>query len=436
MAGSGTILRGRIIHAPVFGSLREWRDGAVVWDANGLITDAGSARDLLARNLDARIIDVRPWVVIPGLVDTHTHLPQYPAAGIGSGELLPWLERFIFPLEHDFRVEQAERLAPLFFRELALNGITSCAVYSALWEDSCHVCFRHAEASGLRVTMGKMMMDYATYSETAPVRIVEQSLEETDRLCRQWHGRDNGRLRYAVSPRFAVACTEQLMRGAAEIAERHGASIQTHLAENGEEGDVVAHRFPDALDYTDVYDRCGLLGPRTILGHAIHLSDREIDRIAESGSSVAHCPTSNFFLRSGLMDLWRLRDAGITVGLGSDVAAGPELNPWRVQRAAIETRNALAATKPTTPALEPRHAFHLATVGGAQALGRGDETGDFEVGKQADAVVLNISAVAPPGTDVEALNADEVLALCVWRGDARMTKRVFVGGREVGIKDY
>jgi guanine deaminase len=429
-----TGLRGRMIHAPVYGALEEWRDGVVLWDGAGRIVDVGHAASLLPRHPDVRIDDMRPALVLPGLIDAHTHLPQYPAAGAGSGDLLPWLHRNIFPMERRFRAAEAEALAPLFFRDLAANGTTTAGIYLAVWEDSAEVCFQHAEAAGLRVSMGKVMMDDETYSDTAPTRVIDQSLEETDRLCRKWHGQDGGRIRYAVSPRFAVACSLALMRGAAEIAAWYDAGIQTHLSENIDELKAIADRFPDALDYTDVYARCGLLGPRTVMGHAIHLSDRERETLGVTGTRVAHCPTSNFYLASGMMALDALRTAGVAVGLGSDVAGGPDLNMWRVMRGAIETRNARSAlTKGVAPLLA-RHAFHLATLGGAQALGVTDTAGSLAEGKEADILVVDPSAVAPPEAAVEAMDADEVLSLCVWRGDDRMTVAAYVRGRKLDVR--
>lgn len=426
-----TGLRGRVIHAPVYGALEEWRDGVVLWDARGRIADVGAAASLLPNYTDAAISDVRPALVLPGLVDAHTHLPQYPAAGLGTGELLPWLHRYIFPLERRFRAAEADHLAPRFFQDLAANGTTMAGIYLAVWEDSADVCFQHAEASGLRLAMGKVMMDAETYSDTAPTRVIDRSLEETDRLCRKWHGQDGGRIRYSVSPRFAVACTEALMRGAAEIAAWYDCGIQTHLSENTDELKVIEERFPDALDYTDVYARCGLLGPRTVMGHAIHLSEREREALGVTGTRVAHCPTSNAYLGSGLMAVDLLRRAGVAIGLGSDVAGGPDLSMWRVMRAAIETRNARAAHNAFVAPLAARHVFHLATLGGAQALGVPEITGSFAHGKEADILVADPGAAAPPEADLEAMDADEVLSLCVWRGDDRMTKEVYVRGRKV-----
>src|SRR4030095_6419273 len=174
------------------------------------------------------------------------------------------------------------------------------------------------------------------------------------------------------------------MRSAAEIAKHHGTYIQTHLAENTEEIEKVRNLFRQAQDYTDVYAQFGLLGPRTILGHCIHLTQRERQAIADFGATIAHCPTANLFLRSGILPLDTIREMGIRVGLGSDVAAGAELNLWRVMRTAMESQTARSFYEPNVELLSPSQALFLATQGAADALGKGRLIGSFEIGKEAD----------------------------------------------------
>ena len=431
-------LRGLVLDAPVFGQLRAWADGGVVFDpATGLLVAVGdygavsrAGQPRLVRWLDLPTPSGAPPVICPGLIDVHAHLPQYPASGRGQGELLPWLRDYIFPLEREFTAERSRRDAPRFFRELARHGTTSAMLYAAVTEDSCDAAFQAAGASGLRVTLGKMMMDRDSYGELAPETIVRVSLAQSERLLRRWHGANGGLLSYALSPRFAVSCTEEMMRGAAELAARHAAPIQTHLAENLAEGARVHALYPDALDYTDVYDRCGLVTPRSVFGHGIHLSDREIGTLARHGAKVAHCPTANFYLASGLLPLRRLREAGVTVGLGTDVGAGPELNLWQVMRAAIDTQRARTYTDASNPPLHPVEAFHLATQGGADTLNRGASLGSLDAGKEADLLVLDPAAVAPYG-DTDALTPQELVALCVYRGGPQATVATFVRGKAV-----
>ena len=183
-------------------------------------------------------------------------------------------------------------------------------MYGAVFEPSLDAAFRAAETHGIRAIIGKVMMDRLTYDDRLPAdRILEVSLRQSADLCARWHGRDDGRLQYAFTPRFALSCSPEMLRESATLARETGAYWQTHLAEDRHELHEVARQFPDALDYLDVYDRAGGLGPRTVLAHAIHLSDREVDRVAETDTALAHCPASNFFLASGAMPLARYRAA-------------------------------------------------------------------------------------------------------------------------------
>jgi guanine deaminase len=346
--------------------------------------------------------------------------------------LLPWLRQHIFPVEREFTGPKARAEAPQFFHELARHGTTTAMVYAAIYEDSCEIGFEAAKQSGLRVILGKMMMDLGSYGQLQPKKVVSVSLLESERLCRKWHRAEDGRLEYAFSPRFAVTCSEKLMRSAAEMAARFDAYLQTHLAENREELEKVHHLYMSARDYTHVYEKCGLLTPKTVLGHCIHLNPREIAAIAAAQSSVAHCPTSNLFLGSGLIKLDQFLKAGIAVGLGSDVAAGPELNMWQVMRAAIDVQKARGAYEPNLRPLRSSEAFYLATHGGARALGKAKVIGTLDVGKEADLIVVDLAALVPYPKDHDALrelSTEDVLALCIYRGGPHANLETYVRGK-------
>jgi len=426
-------IRGFVIDAPEFGTLRGWQRGAVIVE-NGRIAAVGDYDDLrrIQRSTPVRWTDRGAVAIFPGLIDCHTHLPQYSAVARGESELLPWLRQHIFPVEREFTGPKAREEAPRFFQELARHGTTTAMVYAAIYEDSCEVGFEAAKESGLRVILGKMMMDIGSYGQLQPKKVVSVSLMESERLCRKWHRAEEGRLEYAFSPRFAVTCTEKLMRGAAEMATRFDAYLQTHLSENREEIEKVRHLYMGAHDYTHVYEKCGLLTPKTVLGHCIHLNAREIAAIAAAQATVAHCPTSNLFLGSGLIKLDQLMKAGISVGLGSDVAAGPELNMWQVMRAAIDVQKARTAYEPNLRALRPSEAFYLGTQGGACALGKANIIGTFDVGKEADFLVVDLDAVAPYSNGeraLERLATEDVLALCIYRGNAQANLETYVRGK-------
>src|SRR3984893_8491159 len=427
-------IRGFLIDAPDFGTLRGRSGGAIVVD-NGRIVESGDYDDLrrVQRPSPIRWIDHGSVAIFPGLIDCHTHLPQYSAVARGESELLPWRRQHIFPVEREFTGPKARSEAPQFFHELARNGTTTVVAYAAIYEDSCDVGFEAARQSGVRTILGKMMMDLGSYGQLQPKKILSISLLESERLCRKWHRAENGLLEYAFSPRFAVTCSEKLMRGAAELAARFGAYLQTHLAENREELEKVHHLHMTARDYTHVYEKCGMLTPHTVLGHCIHLNPREIAAIAAAQSTVAHCPSSNLFLGSGLMRLDQLLKAGINVGLGSDVAAGPELNMWQVMRAAIEVQKARSAYEPNLRPLRPSEAFYLATHGGARALGKARIIGTLDTGKEADLIVVDLAALLPyPNqTALAELAPEDAVALCIYRGGPQANLEPYVRGNRI-----
>ena len=426
-------LRGFLIDAPEFGTLRSRPNGAVLI-VNGKILEIGDYDDLRRlRPNSIQWIDRRGSAIFPGLIDCHTHLPQYSVVARGESELLPWLRQHIFPVEREFTGPKARAEAPLFFRDLVRNGTTTVMAFAAIYEDSCEFGFEAAKESGIRAILGKMMMDLGSYGQQQPKKVLSISLLESERLCRKWHGTEEGRLEYAFSPRFAVTCSEKMMRGAAELAARLGAYLQTHLAENREELEKVHHLYMSARDYTHVYEKCGMLTPHTVLGHCIHLNPREIAAIAAAQSSVAHCPSSNLFLGSGLMKLDQLLKAGINVGLGSDVAGGPELNMWQVMRAAIEVQKARSAYEPNLRPLRPSEAFYLGTHGGARALGKSKTIGTLDAGKEADLIVVDLAALLPyPNPEALAeLAPEDVVALCIYRGKPEANLETYVRGKRV-----
>ena len=327
-------IRGRVLTPLAAGGTLDAPDGLVEVDAVGRLAFVGPI-DARPGGVPAGVIDLRPLVLLPGLVDTHAHLPQLPNAGLGYGfDLLTWLDRLTFPVERSWADPAvAERLAPAIFRAFAAAGTTTILAYGVVYEAAMDEAFRAAEAHGIRAILGKVMMDRVTYDPTIePSTILERSLRESADLIGRWHGAAGGRLGYAVTPRFAVSCTAELLRESASLAHSTGAWWQTHVSEDAGEVAEVRRCFPEARDYVDVYDRAGGLGERTVLAHAIHLSEREVARLAETGTRIAHCPASNLFLGAGIMPLSRWLEAGLITGLGSDISGGPEASLFSVMR--------------------------------------------------------------------------------------------------------
>lgn len=423
------VLRGRLLTPLGSGGTLFEDDAVVAADASGRLTFAGAtaARPDLAEGA----LDLRPFLLLPGLVDLHAHLPQVPNAGLGAGlDLLSWLDRYIFPLERDFDVATAERLAPAAYRAFARAGTTTVLLYGAVYAASLDAAFRAADAHGIRAIIGKVMMDTLRYDSTVPdADVLETSLRESAELCRRWHMHDQGRLRYAYTPRFAVSCSARMMSRSARLATESGAYWQTHLSEDRGEMAAVARLFPDALDYTDVYDRAGGLGPQTVLAHAIHLSDRELGRLVETGSRVAHCPESNLFLRSGVMPLARYLEAGLIVGLGSDVAAGPDVSIFRQMRVGSQAQAVMMALEgDRRPALDPLGWLRMGSLDGARALGLDSSIGSLEPGKEADIIAIDPSLTAIiPG--LEHADPEELMSRLIFRGHPDMVRAAWVRGR-------
>jgi guanine deaminase len=242
-------LRAFLLSSSDSGRLQAYPDGAIIWNESGRITFAGNWKDR-PLNRKVRWEDQQGKLVTPGFIDVHCHLSQYPVVACGGQELLPWLKKFIFPCEQAFSPQKAETEAPLFFSELKRHGITSAAVYTTVDAKSTEVCFQAAQASRLRITMGQMMMDVGSYAPKPHRNLAHRVLNESATLCQRWHQANAGRLLYAFSPRFALTCSEGLLRESAKLARQAGAFVQTHLAENRAELIAVKNLFPSAKDYT------------------------------------------------------------------------------------------------------------------------------------------------------------------------------------------
>jgi guanine deaminase len=431
------VLRARVLSPLAGGGLLDLADGVVEVDGDGRIVSA-AATDAARLDLVARAIDVRPWVVLPGMVDLHAHLPQLPNAGLGFAlDLLTWLDRLTFPTERSWSDPAvAARLSPTIFRAFAAAGTTTMLAYGVVYEAAMDEAFRAAEAHGIRAILGKVMMDRLTYDPTIePSTILSRSLRESADLISRWHGAADGRLGYAVTPRFAVSCTEELLRESAALARSTGAWWQTHVSEDAGEIAEVARLFPSALDYLDVYDRAGGLGERTILAHAIHLSPREVARVVETGTRVAHCPASNLFIGAGVMPLSRWLEAGILVGLGSDVSGGPDPSLFGVMRVGALAQMGLRALgHEARPPLTPLDWLRLGTLEGARALGLEDRIGSLEAGKEADLIVVDPAVTSPlrgRASDEDALldEAPALVSRLIFRAHPDMVRGAWVRGR-------
>ena len=360
-------------------------------------------------------------LILPGLVDTHIHYPQTDIIASPGRNLLDWLERYAFPAERQFAdAAWATEVAGFFCDELLRNGTTTALVFGTVHPQSVDAFFEVAQRRGLRMVAGKVMMDRHCPDFLADTP--ESSYADSKRLIDAWHGVD--RLEYAITPRFAITSSDAQMAVAAALAGEHpDMVIHSHLAENMAEVAWVKELFPGSRSYLDVYDRHGLLRPRAVYAHCIHLDTHDRQRMAESGATAAFCPTSNLFLGSGLFDLGEALAAGMQVGIATDVGGGTSFSMLRTLAAAYQ----VAQLKGTL--LSSLQAFYLATLGGARALGLDHAIGNFQPGQEADFIVLDPDCTPLLARRMaRAETLEERLFLWLTLGDDRAVKATYIMG--------
>lgn len=404
-------------------ALRYERDALVVIDA-GRIVDVG-AYDAMKARVPATIdvVDHRDALIVPGFIDSHVHYPQTEIIGAGGKRLIDWLRHYTFAAEARFADGlHAASVADVFLDECLSHGTTTAVVYCTVHPTSVDAFFGAAQARGLRMIAGKTLMDRHAPAELLDT--AQRAYDESLALVDRWHGVD--RLSYAVSPRFAATSTPQQLEAAgAVLRARAGLYCQTHIAEQRDEIAWIRSLYPHRLDYLDVYDHYGLIGDRTLLGHGIHLREREWQRCHDAGATIVHCPTSNAFLGSGLFDWSMAKKASrpVSVALATDVGGGTTLSMLATMGAAHQIAQLGGH------ALTPVQSFYLATRGGARALHLEHTIGSIEPGCEADLVVHDLGH--SPLARLRMRRCDsigDVLFMLMTLGDDRAIREVYVMG--------
>jgi guanine deaminase len=426
-APGGELLRAPLFHTPrnpfqESSALESYPDGGLLI-REGRVAGCGDYGSLRDAHPDVPTVDLRSGFLLPGFIDTHTHFPQLRVLGGWGRSLLDWLEHCALPEEARMADHAyACRIARGFVRALASHGTTTAMVFGAHFAPATAALFEAGEAAGLRIAAGQVLSDRLLRPELH--QSPEQAYRESSLLIQRFHR--HGRLMYAVTPRFALSTSEAMLEVCQTLLREHtGLLLQTHLNENPQEIAEVARLFPWASDYLAVYERFGLSGANAVMAHDVHPTDSELDRLAASGAAVAHCPSSNAALGSGLFPLKRHLNAGVRCALGTDVGGGTGfgllkegLQAYLLQRIA-----------PEGMLLDAGHLLYLATRAGAEALGFGDETGDFRAGKSADFVYLRPPADSPLAAVAEAEQSPErVLAAIFTLAGAESVREVRVAG--------
>lgn len=405
-------------------ALRHEVDGLLVVD-EGRVLARGAYTDLAPR-FPGLAVEHLAGLIVPGLIDAHVHYPQMDRIASHGEQLLDWLERHIFPAEKAFAdPAHAARMAEAFLDELLRHGTTSALVFGTVHAASVEAFFAASEARDLRMVCGKVLMDLGPegLSDTP-----EAARAESEALIARWHGR--GRLTYAVTPRFALTSSDEQLAVAGELLAAHpGVLLHTHLAENRREIAEVAARFTGAADYLDVYDRFGLVTERSVFAHGVHLPDRSCTRLAQTGAGIAVCPSSNFFLGSGMFDFAQAERHGVRLGLGSDIGAGTSLSLLHNGGLAYQ------AGLPRGYALDPFRALWLATGGSARLLHIDHAVGMLAEGQEADFVVLDDKATPLMARRTAGAPLAERLFALQVLGDDRAVRQTYVMGRCVWTRD-
>jgi guanine deaminase len=400
--------------------------GAIVVSTEGKILWHGSFAALpeLYKNLPT--VDYDKLIIMAGFIDAHIHFPQNRILAAPAKDLLDWLHRFTFPEEALYGDEEyANAKAHIFLDRLFSNGTTAALAFCSVHKTCANALFAAAHARNMSMTTGKTMMDRNAIP--AVHDDVTTGAKDSADLYEKWHGR--GRQRYAISPRFAITSTDAQLKTAGELMQTYPtAMMQTHISESAGEIAMVKSLFPNEMDYTAVYERFGLVTTQSIFAHGIHLSESECQRMHEAGSAIAHCPTSNNFLGSGLMSMRHLRnpERPIPIALATDIGGG---TTYSMLATLGETYKVQMLTGYKASAAE---LFFMATKGNAMRIKRDTEIGCLAAGKFADLVVLDLKATPILAARQElSQSLEDVLFALMILGDDRAIAATYVAGEKV-----
>lgn len=434
------VFHGTIVHSTVNNPLNVLRNKVLGVNKEGqiLFLEDASRLEHLKETFDftsdGLVVLEQHQFLIPGFIDTHIHAPQYPYMGTGYDlPLMGWLEKYTFPYEAKYK---DKKVAENFYRKVVNRtldrGTTTASYFATIHYEATTVLADLVEELGQRAYIGKVCMD-----RNAPdfyVETTQQSLIDTERFIKYVQCKKNHLITPVITPRFAVSCSDKLMHKLGELASKYQLPIQSHLSENTNEISLVEELHPNCCHYTDVYKQHGLLTERSYMAHCCHIIPAEAIMLAECGSGVSHCPASNLNIRSGLADVKFLENNNIKLGLGTDVAGGHSCSMLDAIRCAVTVSNIISMNDKDYQAITHKEAFAMATLGGSRVLGLDTKVGNFEVGKEFDALLIDAAAEDSP-FDCFDDDTDSMIQKFLYCGDDRNIRKVYVSGRLVAGKD-
>eukprot|EP01133_Synstelium_polycarpum_P011491 gene11491-13403_t len=435
------VFRGTVIHSIELNSIQILKDSVLGVNESGRIgffkssvgqdefTQIKSSWDIK----DSQVVEMgEKRFLIPGFIDTHAHAPQYHNAGTGTDlPLLKWLEKYTFPTESKFRdIDFAKNVYSKVVNRMIKNGTTTCCYYATIHLPASLLLAQIVSNAGQRAFIGKVCMD--RHSPDHYIEDSQQSLDDTRSFVDTILSTGNELVKPIITPRFAPSCTNQLMTGLGKLAREKNTLIQSHISENTDEVLWVKELYPEHESYTDVYKHFDMLNERTIMAHAIHLSEKELSSFKECKAGISHCPVSNFTLASGAMNVRDVLDNDIKLGLGTDVSGGYSASMLSVIRDTVKCSAAIYFHRDLNhKPVSFEEAFYLATVGGSKVVGLEDKIGNFVVGKDFDAQIIDPSVENGPFDIFTDDSPKDIFQKFIFLGDDRNVANVYVKGRQV-----
>ncbi|XP_022909822.1 guanine deaminase isoform X2 [Onthophagus taurus] len=433
MAVNVQIFTGTFIHCKKIDEPEVIEDGVMVIHCQKIVHIGDSSTyDKQRKSFPtAEIIKLTPTqILIPGLIDTHIHAPQYPNSGLGYDKpLLEWLTAYTYPTETLFKESAfAQLVYDAVVRKTIAHGTTTAAYFATIFKDTNLLLADACIKNGQRAFIGKVNM--ITLAPKDYIETRESSIADTKQFIKDVYAKKSDLVQPIITPRFALSVDTELMLDLADIVEEFDLNIQTHISENKEEIDQVKKAY--GMGYAEAYDNARLLTPKTILAHGIYLEDDELKLLEKKGTSISHCPSSNTLLKSGMCDVRKILKAKVKVGLGTDVAGGAQPSIIEAMRKAIEVSTCISFGKNCCyQPLNYAEVFYLATLGGAAALGIEEKVGNFEVGKEFDAVIVDMDVKNSAVDYFKRCTPLELLQKFIFLGDDRNVINVFVQGKKV-----
>ncbi|XP_078683904.1 guanine deaminase-like [Branchiostoma floridae x Branchiostoma belcheri] len=431
------VYRGTLVHATKENPMEILRNGVIGVDTSGKILFVKD--DDSIENLSVEI-GFNPSVhnltgsqfIIPGFIDTHIHAPQYPNTGTKMDlPLLEWLLAYTFPLEAKYSdLDFARDVYKKVVQKTLSCGTTTASYFATTHKGASMALCEAAESFGQRAHIGKCNID-----QNLPEQYCEEtdaSLRDTEEFINEILSRKNPLITPAITPRWAGCCTPELMCGLGKLAQKYDLPIQSHMCESPAEVKFVTELFPQYDCFTDVYDKCGIFTNKTVMAHCVYLTEFDVALMKERGVGVSHCPNSNLSLRSGMMDARARLDSGLKVGLGTDVSGGCHPSMLDAIRLAIHTSNAISIQRP--PDYRPisyQEAFRMATLGGAEVLALDDTIGNFEEGKDFDALLIDMESSSSRVDTFDFHSIEDLVQQFLFMGDDRNIQEIYVCGQKV-----